>query len=115
MQRYEVAVIGPRGIVVARDLSRRGVQVALVDARPSVEGFVPTTGIFVRRTFDDFAFPAGRLGDPIRRVVLYSPRGRRLMLESERNEFRLGDMRAAAHAVGRMRSRGRRVAQRQAG
>ena len=101
MQRYEVAVIGAglAGLWCARDLSRRGVQVVLVDAKPSVEGFVRTTGIFVRRTFDDFAFPAGCLGDPIRRVVLHSPRGRRLVLESARDEFRLGDMRALQRAL----------------
>jgi flavin-dependent dehydrogenase len=101
VRRYEVAVIGAglAGLWCARELSRRGVQVVLIDAGASVEGFVRTTGIFVRRTFDDFAFPAGCLGAPIRRVVLHSPRGRRLVLESERDEFRVGDMRALQRAL----------------
>jgi flavin-dependent dehydrogenase len=67
--------------------------------RPAVDGSVRTTGIFVRRTFDDFAFPAGTLGAPIRRVVLHSPSGRRLVLEGERDEFRVGDMRSIYRAL----------------
>ena len=96
MQRYEVAVVGAglAGLWCARDLARRGAAVLLIDARPAVDGAVRTTGIFVRRTLDEFRFPAGSLGEPIRRVVLHSPRGRRLTLESERDEFRVGDMRA---------------------
>src|SRR5271167_4031973 len=91
MQRYDVAVIGAglAGLWCARDLARRGAKVALIDARPAVDGSIRTTGIFVRRTFEDFAFPPGCLGGPIRRVVLHSPRGLRFALESERDEFRV--------------------------
>lgn len=101
MQRYDVAVVGAglAGLWCARDLSRHGAHVVLIDARPVVDGFVRTTGIFVRRTFDDFAFPTGCLGAPIRRVIVHSPLGHRLTLESERDEFRVGDMRALQRAL----------------
>jgi len=95
MERYDVAVIGAglAGLWCARDLARVNVRVLLVDERPDVDGFVRTTGIFVRRTFEEFAFPPGCLHEPIRRVVLHSPRRRQLEFGSDHDEFRVGDMR----------------------
>jgi flavin-dependent dehydrogenase len=53
---------------------------------------VHTTGIFVRRTLEDFDLPADCLGAPVRHVTLYSPARRRLELESPHEEFRIGRM-----------------------
>lgn len=40
--------------------------VLLVERRPSLTGAIPTTGIFVRRTLDDFPLPPECLAPPIR-------------------------------------------------
>jgi flavin-dependent dehydrogenase len=74
--------------------------VLLVERRPSLAGTIRTTGIFVRRTLDDFPLPADCLGPPIRRVVLYPPSLRRpVTLVSPRDEFRVGDMARVYQAV----------------
>jgi len=97
----DVAVIGAglAGLWAARSLARRGLRVALVEAERAVDARVRTTGIFVRRTLEDFEMPAGTLGEPIRRVVLYSPKRRALELTSSRDEFRVADMRALDRAL----------------
>jgi flavin-dependent dehydrogenase len=64
----------------------------LLDRKHDLAKGVHTTGIFVRKTFDDFRFPAGTLGQPIRHVTLYSPKLKALDLESETDEFRVGKM-----------------------
>ncbi|MBW3572918.1 MAG: FAD-dependent monooxygenase, partial [Gemmatimonadetes bacterium] len=64
----------------------------LADRKPAVDHAVHTTGIFVRRTLESFALPDDCLGPPVRRVALYSPRGRALALESPHDEFRVGRM-----------------------
>lgn len=94
MSDHDVVVIGAglAGLETARRLGERGVRVLLADAKPSVDRAVHTTGIFVRRTLEDFALPDGCLGPPVSRVVLYSPRGRALPLESPRTEYRVGRM-----------------------
>jgi flavin-dependent dehydrogenase len=66
--------------------------VLLADRKPTLTYAVHTTGIFVRRTLEDFEFPADCLGPGIRHVTLYSPRGRALEIESPRAEFRIGRM-----------------------
>jgi len=53
---------------------------------------VRTTGIFVRKTLEDFSLPEDCLGPPVRRVLLYAPSGREMVLESPRDEFRMGRM-----------------------
>src|SRR5215204_4867627 len=58
----------------------------------SLEDAVHTTGIFVRRTLEDFDLPRDCLGPPVRRVKLYSPARRALELGSEHEEFRVGRM-----------------------
>ena len=91
----DVLVVGAglAGLHTATLLARRGHDVLLVERRPTLTGAVRTTGIFVRKTLDDFPLPADCLGPPIRRVVLYPPSLRRpVTLDSARDEFRVGDM-----------------------
>ncbi|MGH2820281.1 MAG: NAD(P)/FAD-dependent oxidoreductase [Actinomycetota bacterium] len=94
MEHHDVAVIGAglAGLQCARRLSARGRRVLLVERKPSVDVAVHTTGIFVRRTLEDFELPPGVLGPPVRRVVLYSPGRRSLVLDGARDEFRVGRM-----------------------
>jgi len=91
---YDIAVIGAglAGLRCARLLSARGLRVALLDRKESVAAPVHTTGIFVRKTWEDFPLPDEQLGPPIRDVVLYSPARRTLELRAERDEFRIGRM-----------------------
>ena len=91
----DVLVVGAglAGLHTAMLLGRRGHDVLLVERRPTLSGAIRTTGIFVRKTLDDFPLPAEHLGPPIRRVVLYPPGLRRpVTLVSDRDEYRVGDM-----------------------
>ncbi|MGY1810578.1 FAD-dependent oxidoreductase [Blastococcus sp. SYSU D00669] len=100
----DVLVVGAglAGLRTAAQLARRGHEVLLVDRRTGLAGAIRTTGIFVRKTLDDFALPPECLGPPIRRVVLYPPGLRRpVALESGRDEFRVGDMGALYEAAAR--------------
>jgi flavin-dependent dehydrogenase len=110
----DVLVVGAglAGLHVARVLAERGHDVLVVDKRPSLAGAIRTTGIFVRRTLDDFSLPAQHLGPPIRRVVLYPPRQRRpVELVSGRDEYRVGDMGPLyEHAAGAAAAAGARIA-----
>ncbi|MGH7482636.1 MAG: NAD(P)/FAD-dependent oxidoreductase [Longimicrobiales bacterium] len=94
MRTLDVVVVGAglAGLTTALRLARGGARVMLVEARQDVGRGVRTTGIFVRRTLEDFEFPPGTLGPPVRRVALYSPRGRRLVIESPHVEYRVGRM-----------------------
>jgi flavin-dependent dehydrogenase len=94
MRRCDVLVVGAglAGLWTARRLAGAGLGVLLVDARPRVDSRIRTTGIFVRRTLQDFALPDDCLGPPVRHVVLYSPARRPLRLESPHPEFRVGRM-----------------------
>ena len=91
---YDVTVIGAglAGLTCARRLGMRGLRVLLVDRKPSVAAQIHTTGIFVRKTWEDFPLPDEQLGAPIREVVLYSPRRRELRLVADHDEFRIGRM-----------------------
>jgi flavin-dependent dehydrogenase len=94
-QGVDVLVVGAglAGLHTATLLARAGHEVLLVERRPRLTGAIRTTGIFVRRTLDDFPLPAECLGPPIRRVVLYPPGLRRpVTLDSARDEYRVGDM-----------------------
>ncbi|MGH3309990.1 MAG: FAD-dependent oxidoreductase [Streptomyces sp.] len=101
----DVLVIGAglAGLHTATLLARQGHDVLLVERRASLASAIRTTGIFVRKTLDDFPLPPEHLGPPIRRVVLYPPAMRRpVSLISPRDEYRVGDMAplyAAAAAV----------------
>ncbi len=90
----DVVVIGAglAGLQCARLLAQRGIRVILVDRKASVADSIHTTGIFVRKTWEDFPLPYEQLGSPIRHVTLYSPARRALRLEAERDEFRVGRM-----------------------
>jgi flavin-dependent dehydrogenase len=92
--RVDVLVVGAglAGLECARRLGQAGASVLLADRKPAVDHAVHTTGIFVRRTLESFALPEDCLGPPVRRVVLYSPRGRSLALESPHDEYRVGRM-----------------------
>lgn len=92
--RYDVTIIGAglAGLQCARLLAAEGVSVLLADRKPNVAHSVHTTGIFVRRTLEDFDLPVDLLGPVVRRVVLHSPSGAMQTLESPHDEFRIGRM-----------------------
>lgn len=92
--RVDVLVVGAglAGLECARRLGEAGASVLLADRKPTVDHAVHTTGIFVRRTLESFDLPDDCLGPPVRRVALYSPRGRSLVLESPHDEYRVGRM-----------------------
>ncbi len=91
---YDLAIVGAglAGLQCARLAATRGLRVVLIDRKASVAAPVHTTGIFVRKTWEDFPLPEEQLGPPIRDVVLHSPARRTLALRSERDEFRVGRM-----------------------
>jgi flavin-dependent dehydrogenase len=91
---YDVVIVGAglAGLQCACILAERGIHVLLVDRKKTLDCSVHTTGIFVRRTLEDFEFPSGTLGPPVRHVTLYSPGLRALELESPYDEFRVGRM-----------------------
>jgi flavin-dependent dehydrogenase len=90
----DVAIVGAglAGLQCARLLGRAGLRVVLTDRKASLERGIHTTGIFVRRTLEDFDLPDDCLGPPVRDVVLYSPSERALSMKSECDEFRVGRM-----------------------
>ncbi len=94
MDRYEVVVVGAglAGLSSAKWLAERGRTVLLVDRKTQVDESVHTTGIFVRRTLEDFALPESCLGPVVRDVRLYSPRRSTLALSSPHDEYRVGKM-----------------------
>ena len=94
MDSYDVVVIGAglAGLYCTSLLSQHGLHVLLVDRKPSLTTAIHTTGIFVRRTLEDFALPEQCLGPAVREVRLYSPRLHPLVLESRHDEFRVGQM-----------------------
>ena len=94
MENYDVIVVGAglAGLQTARLLAERGARVLLVDRKPALDKSIHTTGIFVRRTLEDFSLPADCLGPPVRHVTLYSPARRSMDLVSPFDEFRVGRM-----------------------
>ncbi|MFG2542661.1 NAD(P)/FAD-dependent oxidoreductase [Streptomyces sp. NPDC048594] len=91
----DVLVVGAglAGLHTATLLARKGHDVVLAERRASPAAAIRTTGIFVRKTLDDFPLPDDCLGPPIRRVLLYPPNLRRPVgLVSGRDEYRVGDM-----------------------
>lgn len=94
MRSYDVVIIGAglAGLQCAKLLGQSGASVLLVDRKADLTKGIHTTGIFVRKTFEDFAFPPGTLGPPIREVTLYSPHLKSLDMSSDADEFRVGKM-----------------------
>ena len=94
MKQYDVVIVGAglAGLQCASLLRKRDLNVLLVDCKASLDQSIHTTGIFVRRTLEDFDFPEDCLGPPVRHVRLYSPARRSLDLESPHDEFRVGRM-----------------------
>ena len=92
----DVVVVGAglAGLQCAQLVAQAGFRVVLADRKDDVGDRVHTTGIFVRKSLEDFALPPECLGPPVRRVVLYSPARRPLRLSSRRDEFRVGRMAA---------------------
>ncbi|MFB9525135.1 NAD(P)/FAD-dependent oxidoreductase [Nonomuraea roseola] len=97
MQTVDVLVVGAglAGLRTARLLARRHLKVMVVDRRRSLSAGIRTTGIFVRRTLDDFDLPDHLLGPGVRDVLLYPPSRRApIRLTSDRDEYRVADMAA---------------------
>ncbi len=94
MESYDVVVVGAglAGLQSTRILAGHGLRVLLVDRKQSLDEGIHTTGIFVRRSLEDFALPGAHLGPAIRHVTVYSPRRRSLEFVSGRDEFRIGRM-----------------------
>lgn len=94
MKRFDAVIIGAglAGLQCAKLLSQKGAKILLVDRKSDLAKSVHTTGIFVRKTLEDFDFPEGTLGKPIKNVTLYSPKLKEISLESEKEEFRVGKM-----------------------
>lgn len=93
---FDVAVVGAGlgGLRSAVLLAQRGLKVLILDRKTQIEKPVYTTGIFVRKTLEDFAtdLPQDCLGPPVQHVALYSPGGQQVLLQSPQPEFRLGKM-----------------------
>jgi flavin-dependent dehydrogenase len=94
MKSYDVVIVGAglAGLQLSRLLAEHHLRVLLIDRKTSLTGAVHTTGIFVRRTLEDFALPDDCLGPAVRDVSLYSPGRRKLDLHSSHEEFRVGRM-----------------------
>jgi flavin-dependent dehydrogenase len=94
MESYDVVVIGAglAGLHSAWLLAERHFRVLLVDRKASLDRSIHTTGIFVRRTLEDFSLPEDCLGPAVRHVRLYSPARRQMDLASSHDEFRVGRM-----------------------
>lgn len=94
MKTCDAIVIGAglAGLQTARLLAECDHRILLVDRKSTLDQSIHTTGIFVRRTLEDFALPADCLGPPVRHVTLYSPARRSMDLVSSHDEFRVGRM-----------------------
>ena len=94
MKTFDVVIIGAglAGLQCAKLLSQRGTKILLVDRKSDLKKGIHTTGIFVRKTFEDFDFPPETLGKAVSNVTLYSPKLKPLNLASKHDEFRVGKM-----------------------
>lgn len=95
MNHYDVVIVGSglAGLTLAAELGRKSWRVLLVDRKRRITDSVRTTGIFVRKTLEDFFVPPATLGPPVRRLQLFSPAGRMVSFQSRHDEYRVADMR----------------------
>ncbi|GLZ31776.1 hypothetical protein Lesp02_39640 [Lentzea sp. NBRC 105346] len=109
----DVLVVGAglAGLHTARLLASQGLDVVVCERRRRLDTGIRTTGIFVRRTLEDFSLPADCLGPEVRRVLLYPPSLRTpIELVGGPDEFRVADMPGIyAHAMSQALSAGARV------
>ena len=94
MEQFDVVIVGAglAGLQCARLLGEAGLRVLLVDRKERLTQSIHTTGIFVRRTLEDFDIPADCLGPAVSHVTLHSPARRSFELSSPHDEFRIGRM-----------------------
>ncbi len=94
MKSFDAVIIGAglAGLQCARLLAKENVKILVVDRKKDLSIGVHTTGIFVRKTFEDFEFPPETLGKPISNVTLYSPKLESFQMTSDKEEFRVGKM-----------------------
>jgi len=94
MKNFDVVIIGAglAGLECAKRLARKNAKVLLVDRKRDLTKGIHTTGIFVRKTFEDFDFPPETLGKSICDATIYSPKLKALKLKSDKEEFRVGNM-----------------------
>ncbi len=94
MKTFDVVIVGAglAGLQCGKLLSRRAAKILLVDRKTDLAKGIHTTGIFVRKTLEDFEFPSGTLGKSIKAVTLYAPSLKSVNLRSEKDEFRVGKM-----------------------
>ncbi|MFB4287337.1 FAD-dependent oxidoreductase [Nonomuraea sp. ATR24] len=95
MQTVDALVVGAglAGLSTAQLLARQGLDVLVAERRRTLTTGIRTTGIFVRRTLDDFDLPDHLLGPGVRDVLLYPPSRRApIRLTSDRDEYRVADM-----------------------
>jgi flavin-dependent dehydrogenase len=94
MESYDISVIGAglAGLHFAQTAAELGCRTLLVDRKDDVGLHVHTSGIFVRKTIEDFAIDEGCLGPWVRDVVLHSPQRRVVALQAPSGEFRVGRM-----------------------
>lgn len=94
MNNFDVTIVGAglAGLQFARVVASQGHRTLLIDRKKSLEERVHTTGIFVRKTLEDFDIPQHCLGPVIRQVSLFSPAHKELKLVSRKDEFRIARM-----------------------
>lgn len=101
MKTFDAVIIGAglAGLQCAKLLSQKGAKILLVDRKTDLSKGIHTTGIFVRKTLEDFEFPENSLGKAVRKVSLYSPNLKTVELQSEKDEFRVGKMAVIYNAL----------------
>lgn len=94
MNDFDVTIVGAglAGLQFARLVASQGCRVLLIDRKQSLDERIHTTGIFVRKTLEDFDIPQHCLGPVIRHVSLFSPAHKELEFVSDEDEFRVARM-----------------------